>query len=102
MKPTQRFSQAGSIDHRVCGITKAEQVVCVDGDEGDLKPLPAPPKGELKKVVVGERHVCALDVDGKVHCWGGQIWNQLNCPRRASAPAKSSRTRGSLPSQETL
>lgn len=42
------------------------------GDPGPSRPVPAQVKlpGAVRSAALGERHTCALLVDGSVHCWG--------------------------------
>ncbi len=65
-----------------CAITRAGQLLCWGrntegqlglgvGAEGQLRaPVEVSVIGEVRDVSAGQRHTCAIDVDGALWCWG--------------------------------
>lgn len=71
---------------RSCGVSLAGALYCW-GDSwpaanipSSNRPLPVPATThmKLKEVLVGSYHICVLDIDDKVFCWGGNPYGELS------------------------
>ena len=100
-----RASGLGIVEHEICTLRNGEphcapldpggvpsrrglvsddtklQAVCnathtCGADRARARPR-APGLGVVKQIVRGEQHTCALDVGGRVHCWGNNVVGQL-------------------------
>ncbi len=63
---------------------------CRDGADCALRPRAFPALAGVRAVALGARHGCALDVAGRVSCWGandqGQLGDGTNTSRLAPVP----------------
>jgi alpha-tubulin suppressor-like RCC1 family protein len=65
---SNRYGQLGAVSTRVCG-----------GSGGDAPCSRTPirvPVGPARAVVTGASHTCALDHEGRAHCWGMNRYGQ--------------------------
>ena len=80
---SERFVQLAGGGDFVCGVTEGRRIRCAGADYED-QPFPTPPSGLFAKVAVGGGHgggyACALDLQGRVHCWGNNKQGQLDVP----------------------
>jgi hypothetical protein len=65
-----------------CPMENDDAAQCVEGKCTDVdgKPMHDVPDGQFTQVSAGYDYTCALDMDGKVHCWGLNVEGQLNSP----------------------
>jgi alpha-tubulin suppressor-like RCC1 family protein len=66
-----------------CGITSAADVYCWDATSYKASPLvllPVTGAPRVKSVSVGMDHVCAIDVDNRLWCWGSTRYAQTGIP----------------------
>lgn len=72
----------------LCGIDKvcipvgpALDVVSGDdtGTTADMGPdVPPPAKGPWSEVAAGEEHTCAINMEGRIRCWGGDAEGEIS------------------------
>ncbi|MBX2880237.1 MAG: hypothetical protein KTR32_09915 [Granulosicoccus sp.] len=74
-------------------IAIAPFILCVITDQAELKcdtpPIslrfqPPSDLGAISAVTLGDNHVCAINLNGNVRCWGGNFYGQLDVPAAAS------------------
>jgi alpha-tubulin suppressor-like RCC1 family protein len=71
-----------------CGITAANDIYCWDATYWEARPLlllPVTGAPRVKSVSVGMDHVCAIDLDNKLWCWGSSRYAQTGVPQFQSA-----------------
>ena len=65
------WGQLGTLaDLTSCG-SSGYTVVCA------TSPVPVATDLLFQQISVGSAHTCALDMDGRAHCWGLNVWGQL-------------------------
>ena len=62
-----------------CGVTAAGDIYCWDATSWRASPLvllPVTGAPKVKSVSVGMDHVCAIDLDNRLWCWGSSRYEQ--------------------------
>lgn len=102
--PSGVFRQIDAGAHAVCGVTVDDDVRCwgllsftpmypgVAPRPTSLVP-PASVKGNAMQVSVGDAHVCALLMTGRVECWGDNHEGQTTVPAGAYRAVVAARDR---------
>ena len=70
------FSKIAAYKHRTCGLDHHGEITCWNDGFYGGECEDAAPDGSYVDVVVGECHVCGLESDGTVRCFGS--WPQHN------------------------
>lgn len=66
-KPPSITPHVSADDGIVCSVDESGVLECVGGFAEELE---APPEETFQKVAVGFEHICAIDIDDQLHCWG--------------------------------
>ncbi len=94
--PTRLFRDVGVGQGHVCAVAREGDLSCwgrnTDGqlgiasDEPQLRrPMPVASTLDFRRVAAGQRHTCAIAVDGRLFCWGTNSVGSLgtNAPDEA-------------------
>jgi alpha-tubulin suppressor-like RCC1 family protein len=71
-----RFSRVKTSGSVTCAVTINNELYCVGGNDAfadttELSPVPLPPSiSGVRDFSIGEHHLCVIDQDGLLYCWG--------------------------------
>jgi hypothetical protein len=88
------FCSDASCASTSCGLAETGDVYCwraIGSTATRLVLLPVTNAPRLRRISVGMDHVCGIDLDGRLWCWGGSAYKQTGVSGFDSAPHEVAR-----------